>query len=112
MKENRSLKKIAIFGGGKILVDISDRACLPFGFKHGDLIKAPYKKECFVEGVSSITGTNIEVLWYSDKNGLAYFWYHDEVSKNLMQEAGFRLIERNIPEDEIIFNNQGYCFLL
>ena len=47
----------------EIDIDISDEACLPFGFLHGELVVCPDGLEAIIGGVSP--GNNgVNELWY------------------------------------------------
>ena len=51
----------------EITIDISDEACLPFGFLHGELVVCPDGLEAIIGGVSP-GNDGINVLWYTKKH--------------------------------------------
>ena len=72
-----------------IVVDISDEACLPFGFTHKEVVVRPDGLEAIIMGVAP-GNDGVDVLWYEinhprTKNQVCYWGG----VKNL-KEAGFR----------------------
>ncbi|MCK4387032.1 MAG: hypothetical protein KAV41_03060 [Candidatus Pacebacteria bacterium] len=66
MSEN--VKKVVAVMGEIFEVDISDEACLQFGFRHGDRMVYPGLGKGVVEGVAPATGEGNpqpDVLWYA-----------------------------------------------
>jgi len=94
LKKARKVKKMKIkaIGGDIIKVDISDRACQPFGFAHGDKVIDPFGNKGTIMGVApKYYDHGPDTLWYatdSDGNQAGY-WGED---KNY-RDAGFRLAE-------------------
>ena len=77
----------------RIEADVSDKACMEFGFKHGDVVVTPHKETATIIGVGE-SGKGKRVLWYLiEHTGKVYrnkgpvYWGH---YKNLKKE-GFRL---------------------
>lgn len=74
-------------------VDISDSACAPFGFKHGDIVIDPDGDEVKVMGVAPKNAGKggTEVLWlaWNNDGGRVAYW-RTLGDKNLRQH-GFRL---------------------
>jgi hypothetical protein len=74
----------------KVLLDISDQSCLPFGFKHGDKVLTKAQEPATIQGVA-LSNENEPVLWYSlDRLNNRICYYGGE--KNL-KEAGFVLLD-------------------
>jgi len=78
-----------------IVVDISDEACLEFGFTHGDIATNPNDKEVTVTIIGVAPGNDGEnVLWYEIHHprtkGKVCYW--GGPGKNLF-DAGFRKVE-------------------
>lgn len=48
----------------EITVDITDAICLPFGFKHGDIVISPHNDEVKIIGVAPGNDGSL-VLWYT-----------------------------------------------
>lgn len=63
----RNLRKVVCTDGRIIMVDISDEACLEFGFKSGDLLLNPKGNEVTIIGVAS-SNEGPDVLWYEINN--------------------------------------------
>ena len=51
----------------EILIDISNEACLPFGFLHGETVIRPDGLEAVIGGVS-LGNNGVNQLWYSIKH--------------------------------------------
>ena len=84
--EKKETLEITVFSGRKITVDISDKACLEFGFKHKDIIIDPVGSEAIVMGVGSFYSARKD-LWYITKGQkMACHWGHGN-----LREAGARL---------------------
>jgi hypothetical protein len=84
--EIRTMKRVP----NVVTVDISDEACKPFGFVHGEIAIDPNNNEVKIIGVG-LGNNGKEVLWYtiihpSIKNDEACYWGGE---KNLL-EAGFK----------------------
>jgi len=91
-------KKMKARSGEMITLDISDGACLPFGFKSGTRVLDPDNDEVTIMGVAKGTSDgcggsdkNIDVMWFQPK-GKNYIMYYDS-SKNLKNE-GFKEIKK------------------
>ena len=85
MKKKETLE-ITVFSGKKITVDISDKACLKFGFRHKDIIIDPDGDEATVMGVGS-SYTPRKDLWYilKGQKGACHYGHGN------LREAGARL---------------------
>lgn len=77
-----------------IAVDISDEACLKFGFAHGEIAIRPDGLKAIIKGVAPGNDGN-DVLWYEidhpRQKGLACYY---EKAGNLL-EAGFKKMTLN-----------------
>ena len=75
--------------GSKFIVDISDKACLEFGFKHKDTIIDPAGDEGIVMGVGFLKEayTDRKALWYIEKGHEKAICY----GYGNLREAGARL---------------------
>ena len=84
MKKKETLE-ITSFNEVKLTVDISDKACLKFGFKHKDIIIDPDGDEGTVMGVGSLYAG--KALWYIVKGqkGACHYGHGN------LREAGARL---------------------
>jgi len=96
MKKNQ--RQVITLAGKKLIVNISDRACNPFGFKHQDPVLIPNGQEAIIIGVGPIDAPSFahrDVLWYAktDKNGKVGYWSPLPDETNL-KEQGFKLIEK------------------
>ena len=92
MKKKETLK-ITIITGDEVTVDISDKACLEFGFKHGDDIITPVGDEAIVMGVGSFYSAR-KTLWYITKGQKGACHYGQG---NLREAAAIG--SRHSPED-------------
>jgi len=75
MTEKKETLEITTLSGEKLTVDISDKACLEFGFSHKDTIIDPDGDEAIVMGVGPSYGS--EALWYIVKGqeGASHYGY-------------------------------------
>jgi len=83
--EKKEILEITSFSGAKLTVDISDKACLKFGFRHKDIIIDPDGDEAIVMGVGSLFAG--KAFWYIVKGqkGACHYGYGN------LREAGARL---------------------
>lgn len=96
----KKLLEVTAHDGGKVLVDISDEACLKFGFRHKDVVIDPDGDECIIMGVAPVSRgvhANQEVLWFLF-GGEAYYWSALPKEADLKQE-GFKLVRRANPKE-------------
>lgn len=72
-----------------IKIDISDESCLPFGFKHQDIVICPNGLEAIIGGVAK--GNNEEkVLWFTFNHPRTKDLYCYWEGHTNLQEAGFK----------------------
>lgn len=91
--------------GEMIKMDISDRACMRFGFKHGQRIIDPRGDKGVVMGVAPVDEGKPDVLWfaYDCDGGEVSYW---EVNVDL-EEEGFRRID--LTQEEVL-SEMTICF--
>ncbi len=82
---NKKKFKVTRKSGGTIMVDTSEKACLKFGFKHGDRIIDPDGDKGIIIGVAPSCGCTLcikkgtarkDALWYALDilNGKVVHW--------------------------------------
>ncbi len=80
------------FGEESIEVDISEEACKPYGFLHGQRVLTPYGQKATIIGVAINPTTNTKELWYEkDGDSEREILYWRPNAKNLQKE-GFILL--------------------
>lgn len=91
-------------GGERVYLNISDEACMRFGFKHGQRIIDPRDDKGVVMGVAP-TKAGDSVLWFAfdDDRGDVCYW---DVNVDLREE-GFRRIDISTEE---VLNEMVICF--
>lgn len=88
----KDLRKVYTTHDGVIMVDVSDEACLKFGFKSGEIAINPNGNEVTLIGVAS-SNEGPDVLWYEINHpktkGKVCYWGGKE--KDLLK-AGFKKV--------------------